>query len=230
MGSAIREGSLVAFAEQRRWTYGVIARWKGNPDRQALIVTQAHATAKMYVSERLLDPVETGLLMRDEAESIHADLTAFLVTKDGRALVREAMRLPHRESDGGRGDGNTTPNGQPPRSLAIRGRASTWTPALTRYVTRDERDIRDPETGMVIKSVKLAEAREIDMPELEYLRRAYPQYAEVLLAHEAGGESFAAIAERLAISTQNARIRNRRAKEKLEEVSGAETPKRQASI
>ncbi len=85
----VRRGDLRAFALRGTVHYALIHAWGGNPDSLALMVSTDHRVYFRF-ADSTIDPIETGLLMSEERDAARDDLLAWLETKAGKTLVRDA--------------------------------------------------------------------------------------------------------------------------------------------
>lgn len=191
----------MAFALRRRVHYAYIQRWSGNPDSLALMVSTDRRVYFRF-PDSTVDPVETALISREAAEAMRDEIVAFLVTKPGRQLVRDARGAttatinvhgetvratpqPHPSGGGG------FPHFADPPSKLHAGEYPAWLSSrFTRYL-----DLRPKYEATL---ARLAERN--------------PQHYQVYIEHVHGGRRLTEIAASLGITPANARVQHHRAR------------------
>lgn len=196
-----RRGDLVAFAENRRYLYGLIQTWSGNPANLACVITSDYRIRFRLVDERMVDPVEAGLLLSAEAAELRDGLIAWADTKPGKQSLRDSR---------GPSEGTVDRHGK------VHRKPEPITPSQgTGFPHYADPPLRLADRYPAWLSASFA--RYLDMrPKYEAtlarLAQRHPNHYAVYVEHVHGGKRLVDIAAQLGITPDNARYRQHQAR------------------
>lgn len=199
-----RRGDLRAFALRGTVHYALIHSWGGNPDSLALMVSTDHRIYFRF-ADSTIDPIETGLLMTEERDTARDELLAWLDTKAGKTLVRDARgastasidvhgQIHQREQPIAPSEGAGFPHYADPPAKLHAGEFPAWL------------------SGRFVRYLDLRPKYEAT---LARLAARHPAHYQVYVEHVHGGKRLVDIAGSLGITTGNAKVRMHRARQFL---------------
>ncbi len=196
-----RRGDLRAFALRGTVHYALIHSWGGNPDSLALMVSTDHRIYFRF-ADSTIDPIETGLLMTEERDTARDELLAWLDTKAGKTLVRDARgastasidvhgQIRQREQPIAASEGAGFPHYADPPAKLHSNEFPAWLSArFERYL------FLRPQYEAT----------------LQRLAERHPAHYQVYIEHVHGGRRLTEIAQQLGITAGNARYRQHQAR------------------